>query len=87
MKNLVKIVSNSLLLVILLSVIYLPIGMMSFINYKEKSVVLSAEDTRIPVQQPTDNDLPGGVPKEVRDIIMKLESGYQQSTSSTQPQE
>lgn len=86
MKNLIKIVFNSLLLVVLLSVIFLPIGMMSLINYDEKQVVLSAKDTRVRVQEPLDK-LPGSVPKEVEEIIMKLESGYQQATSSTQPKE
>lgn len=86
MKNLAKMVFNSLLLVILLSIIFLPIGMMSLINYDDKRVVLSSEDTRVQVQRPL-NKLRGPVPKEVEDIIMKLESGYQQSTSSTQPKE
>lgn len=86
MKNLVKIVFNSLLLVVLLSVIFLPIGMMSLIKYDEKRAVLSAKDTKVQIQEPLDK-LPGSVPKEVEEIIMKLESGYQQVTSSTQPKE
>ncbi|MFH1899337.1 MAG: hypothetical protein ABIJ82_02605 [Patescibacteria group bacterium] len=86
MKNLIKITFNSLLLVILLSVIFLPIGMMSLINYDEKQVVLSTKDTRTQIQEPLDA-LPGSVPKEVEEIIMKLEGGYQQLTSSTQPKE
>ncbi len=86
MKNFIKITFNSLLLVILLSVIFLPIGMMSLINYDEKQVVLSAKDTRTWVQEPLDT-LPRSVPKEVEEIIMKLENAYQQITSSTQPKE
>ncbi|MBU0535173.1 hypothetical protein KKC62_03305 [Patescibacteria group bacterium] len=86
MKNLIKITFNSLLLVILLSVIFLPIGMMSLINYDEKQVVLSTKDTRTQIQEPLDA-LPGSVPKEVEEIIMKLEGAYQQITSSTQPKE
>jgi hypothetical protein len=86
MKNLAGITINSLLLVILLCVIYLPIGTMSLINYDAKPIVLSAKDTRVQIQKPLDM-LPGSVPKEVEEIIMKLESGYQQAASSTQPNE
>jgi len=86
MKNLVKIVFNSLLLVILLCVMYLPIGMISLINYEEKSTVLSSEDTRVQIQKASDT-FPESVPKEVREVIMKLESGYRQAASSTQPKE
>jgi hypothetical protein len=86
MNNFIRLVFNSLLLVILLSVIFLPIGMMSLIKYDEKPVVLSAQDTRVPVREQP-NDPSRSVPKEVEEIIMKLESGYQQATSSTQPEE
>lgn len=86
MRNIFKIGFNSLLLVILLSVIFLPVGMMSLINYDDKAVVLSAEDTNPQIQE-SPNKFPRAIPKEVEEIIMQLEKGYQQSTPATQSKE
>lgn len=86
MNNFLKIAFNSLLLVVLLSVIFLPIGMMSLINYDDSDLVLSAKHERVQPQE-SQEDFSRPIPKEVEDIILQLEHGYQQSTSSTQPQE
>lgn len=84
-KKIIKTLTNSALLVVLLGILVLPIGFMGIINFQEKSTVLSAEDIR-KTEETVDETQPRSVPKDVEDVIMRLEREYYQSTESAEEQ-
>jgi hypothetical protein len=76
-QKIVKTLTNSALLVLLLGMLIFPITSMGIIKYQEKSTVLSAQDDRTYTNPDITN-----VPDEVEEMIMKLEREYYQSTES-----
>lgn len=76
-KRILKTLTNSALLVLLLGMLIFPITSMGIIKYQEKSTVLSAQDERIEINPDMTN-----VPDEVEEVIMRLEREYYQSTES-----
>ncbi len=77
-KKILKTLTNSALLVILLGMLIFPITSMGVIKYQEKSSVLSAQDDRTPKNIDMTN-----VPDKVEKVIMRMEREYYQSTEST----
>jgi hypothetical protein len=77
-KKILKTLTNSGLLVILLGMLIFPITSMGIIKYEEKSSVLSAQDDR----NTKDIDMTN-VPDEVENVIMRMEREYYQSSEST----
>lgn len=81
MNKFLKMFMDSALMVVLMGMIVLPIGFMTFMKLDEKPVVLSAQDSKVD-QDTTVNKLPENIPPEVEKYIMKIETEYYQSTSS-----
>jgi hypothetical protein len=75
-----KTLTNSALLLVLLGMLILPIGSMGIISFKENTAVLSAQDTKMPGNTVETPSRP--IPKEVEDVILKMEDAYKQSSSA-----
>lgn len=86
MNTLIKVLTNSVLVIVLLGIIAIPIGSMAIIRLDEKASVLSAQDVRT-----DENQIPDytqrEVPKDVEDFIIKMEKEFYQSSESAPAQE
>jgi len=75
-----KTLTNSALLLVLLGMLILPIGSMGIIRFNEKATVLSAQDTKAPENTVETPSRP--IPKEVEEVILKMENAYKESSST-----
>ena len=82
-KKVLKTLTNSALLLVLLGMLILPIGSMGIMSFKENTAVLSAQDTKEPENTVLTPTRP--IPKEVEDVILKMEAAYKESSSSSAP--
>jgi len=86
MSTLIKVLTNSVLVIVLLGIMAIPIGSMAIIRLDEKASVLSAQDVRT-----DENQIPDytqrEVPKDVEDFIIKMEKEFYQSSESAPAQE
>ena len=74
-----KIIGNSTLLIILLSMIALPTGFMGIMSYEENPAVLSAQDDRERVEGGLINsisDPDARVPEDIEEVILRMEREY-----------